>query len=158
MLHAPITHTDAWIQRINHMRLSLLKTAGPRAFVRATPLFLYPNWWANETGDKLAKREERSVATVPSPSIVEGRTNAIANYRPFNDLHRISLPTRLICAEDDFLTPPYFTQRIAGEIKHAEVQWMARGRHACSQTVPDEFNKVVLDYLTGIEKKNGAAA
>lgn len=157
VLYAPITHADAWIQRINRMRLTLLKTAGPRAFVRATPLFLYPNWWVNENGNKLAELEERSVATMPSPYIVESRTNAIASYHPFNDLHRISLPTLLVCAHDDFLTPPYFTQRIACEIKHAEVQWIARGGHACSQTVPDEFNKVVLDFLMGIEKKNSAA-
>jgi aminoacrylate hydrolase len=104
-------------------------------------------------GDKLAELEERSIATMPPPSIVESRTNAIANYHPFNDLHRISLPTLLVCAEDDFLTPPYFTQRIAGEIRQAEVQWIARGGHACSQTVPDEFNKVVLDFWPGLKRR-----
>ena len=151
VLYAPITHADAWIQRINRMRLTLLETSGPRAFVRATPLFLYPNWWVNENAEALAELEERSVATMPPPYVVESRTNAIATYHPLNELHRITLPTLLVCAKDDFLTPPYFTERIADQIKHAEVAWIERGGHACSQTVPEEFNRVVLEFLSKVE-------
>lgn len=40
VLYATITHADAWIQRVNRMRLTLLKTAGPRLRPRdaAVPL------------------------------------------------------------------------------------------------------------------------
>lgn len=154
VLYAPITHVDAWIQRCNRMRVALLKTAGPRAFVRATPLFLYPNWWVNENGDKLAELEERSVAMFPPSYVVESRTKAIASYNPIENLHKIKLPTLLVCAEDDFLTPPYFTKRIAEEMKHAELKWIGKGGHACSQTAAEQFNSIVLDFLKRNSKGN----
>jgi aminoacrylate hydrolase len=148
VLYAPITHADAWIQRCMNMRVTMLRSAGPRAFVRTTPLFLYPNWWINENDDKLAELEERSAAVFPPSYVIESRTRAIASYHPFENLHKIELPTLLVCAEDDFLTPPYFTRRIAEKIKHAELKWIERGGHACSQTAAEEFNLIVLDFLT----------
>ncbi len=129
------------------MRRTLLDTAGPRAFARATAIFLYPDWWVNANSEALARLEEATVEQFPPRYVVESRSQAIANYSAVNDLHKLKLPTLLLCAKDDFLTPAYFTENLAKLMPHAELAWLEDGGHACSQTRPDEFNAIVLDFL-----------
>ena len=147
VIYASTTHFDPWIRRCIEMRRTLLETAGPRAFARATPIFLYPDWWVNENAEALAKLEEATVAAFPPRYVVESRSEAIARYSAVEELHRLKLPTLLVCARDDFLTPPYFTEALSRLIPHAETAWLEKGGHACSQTVPDAFDAVVLDFL-----------
>jgi aminoacrylate hydrolase len=148
VIYASITHFDPWIARCIEMRRTLLETAGPRAFARVTPVFLYPDWWVNANTEALERLEEATVASFPPRYVVESRSLAIASYSAVADLHKLKLPTLLLCAKDDFLTPPYFTEHLAKLLPHAEVAWMEDGGHACSQTRSDEFNAIVLEFLS----------
>ncbi len=148
VIYASTTHFDPWIRRCIEMRRTLLETAGPRAFARATPIFLYPDWWVNANVEALERLEEATVDAFPPRYVVESRSQAIANYSAVEELHKLTLPTLLLCARDDFLTPPYFTEDLARLIPHGEVAWLAKGGHACSQTRPEEFNSIVLEFLT----------
>jgi aminoacrylate hydrolase len=53
----------------------------------------------------------------------------------------------VLCAKDDFLTPAYFSEKLAQAIQGAELVLLEGGGHACSETTPDVFNKTVLDFL-----------
>jgi len=59
----------------------------------------------------------------------------------------------VLCAEDDFLTPLYFSHQLAGAIAGARLVTMEKGGHAASQTMPEEFNRVVIDYLLAQESR-----
>ena len=63
------------------------------------------------------------------------------------ELGRITTPTLVICAKDDNQTPAYFSQALAAAIPSAELALLDYGAHACSRTVPDEFNSRVLRFL-----------
>lgn len=144
---ASLTRSDSWVRRCIEIRRTLLRTAGPRAFAKATPVFLYPDWWVKENAQKLAELEEATVAAFPPTYVVESRSEAVAAFDLSAQLHRIALPTMVICARDDFLTPPYFSQELADLIPNSELVWIQRGGHAFTQTVPDAFNAPVHDFL-----------
>ena len=60
-------------------------------------------------------------------------------------------PTLVFCAADDRLTPLYFSQELLARIPGARLLVAEKGGHAHSQTMPEEFNSIVLQYLLGQE-------
>ena len=44
------------------------------------------------------------------------------------------VPTLVICAKDDILTPPYFSRELARQIPGAELVELERGGHCASET------------------------
>ncbi len=148
VIYASTAYFDTWIQRCIEIRRALLDAAGPRAFARATPVFLYPDWWVNENPEALERLENATVEAFPPRYVVESRSRAMVAHNTTGELHKIKLPTLLLCARDDILTPPYFTENLSRLIPHAEVAWLEKGGHACSQTCPEQFNSIVLEFLS----------
>jgi len=79
--------------------------------------------------------------------IVVSRLEAGLAFDRTSELAQIQTPTMVICAKDDNLTPPYFSEELAKLIPNPKLVLLERGGHACAQTVPDEFNKIVLSFL-----------
>ena len=71
----------------------------------------------------------------------------MVNFDRHDDLGAIHSPTLVICAEDDFLTPMYFSEQLARAIPGSRLLRLPRGGHACSQSTPAEFNAALLDFL-----------
>ena len=60
---------------------------------------------------------------------------------------RIKTPTLVIGAEDDIVTPAYFSEELARLIPGAEVKIFPRGGHYFNQVRAREFNNAVLPFL-----------
>ena len=82
-------------------------------------MFLYPDWWINENIGLLEERERVAVPNFPPAEIVASRIDAIVAFDRTADLPNIRLPTLVICAKDDILTPPYFSRELAWLIPNA---------------------------------------
>ena len=54
---------------------------------------------------------------------------------------------RVLCAEDDILTPRYFSAEFARLIAGAKSVFVPRGGHALSRTEPALFDAAVLPFL-----------
>jgi len=50
------------------------------------------------------------------------------------------------------VTPPYYAQQLAETIPNATLKTLKTGGHMYMVTVPDEYNRAVLDWLTAIER------
>jgi aminoacrylate hydrolase len=147
VIYASWTKADPFFRRVFEARRSLLLAAGAAAYVRATGIFLYPDWWVNENSELLEERERLAIAAFPSPEIVASRIDAIVEFDRAADLSRIRTPTLVICAKDDFLTPPYFSRELTRLIPGAELVLLERGGHCASETNAGEFNQAVLSFL-----------
>jgi aminoacrylate hydrolase len=145
--YAGWTKTDPFMSRVLDARRTLLTASGTRAYAKCSPIFLYPHWWINQNADFLEKREERSIPTMAAPEIGAARIDALMAFDRTADLHKIKTPTMILCAKDDYLTPAYFSEELAKAIKGSELVLLEGGGHACSETTPEIFNKVVLDFL-----------
>jgi len=64
-----------------------------------------------------------------------------------SELERIKTPSLVIGAEDDMVTPSYFSEELARLIPAAEVKLFPRGGHFFTQVRAREFNNAVLPFL-----------
>ena len=147
VLYATWTRADPFFRRVFEARRSLLTAAGTAAYARSTPVFLYPDWWTNQNIALLEERERVSIPNFPAAEIVASRIDAIVAFDRSADLPRIKTPTLVLCAKDDFLTPPYFSEALAQRIPGAKLKLLERGGHCASETALEQFNAAVLEFI-----------
>lgn len=141
------TKADPFFRRCFAVREELLLKSGPAAYQHAAPLFLYPSWWIDANAERLEREEKASLAAFPPVEVAASRIDAILAFDRTGQLSRIRTATLVVCAKDDNLTPAYFSEALARSIPGAELVLLERGGHACSQTVVEEFNSMVLKFL-----------
>ena len=147
VIYASWTKADPFFQRVFEARRTLLTAAGPAAYIRSTPVFLYPDWWINENIGLLEQREKTVIPNFPAIEIAASRIDAIMEFDRTADLSKISTPTMVICAKDDILTPPYYSRALAERIPGAELIELDRGGHCASETNKLAFEQVVLGFI-----------
>lgn len=135
---------DPHTERCFDVRLDLLRSSGPEAYVRAQPIFLYPAGWSSMNSGMLDVEAEHQLERFPPVATVEKR---IAAARAFELRPGPPCPTLLVAAADDLLVPAHCTALLAGELADATVESLQWGGHACNVTDPDTFNRVVLKFL-----------
>ena len=139
---------DPWFSRCFETRATLLREAGPAAYVRAQGLFIFPPWWVGANDAQLAKLEEAQLAHFPPEEIVLSRIAAITSYGPGEELGSIATPCLVVCADDDHLTPPHLSVDMHRLIPGSDLALLPTGGHFNTITRPEEFNETVLGWLT----------
>jgi aminoacrylate hydrolase len=147
VIYASWPKADPFFRRVFEARRALLMSAGAAAYVRSTPVFLYPDWWINENIALIEQREKPAIANFPPVEIVASRIDAIMAFDRTADLPRIKTPTLVLCAKDDILTPPYYSRELARVIPRAEYRELDRGGHCASEANAAAFERAVLDFI-----------
>ncbi|MGZ8298071.1 MAG: pyrimidine utilization protein D [Allosphingosinicella sp.] len=135
---------DPHTERCFDVRLDLLRSSGPEAYVRAQPIFLYPAGWSSMNSGMLDIEAEHQLERQPPAATLEKR---IAAARAFELRPGPACPTLLVAAADDMLVPAHCSELLAGELANATVARLEWGGHACNVTDPDAFNRLVLKFL-----------
>lgn len=138
---------DPHFARCFDARLALLRNSGPRAYVEAQPIFLFPANWISGHHEQLDAGTEQHLAHFAGAEAYEKRIAALRAFDVDAKLSQISARTLALAAEDDMLVPSNCSRRLAAGIKGAELAMMAWGGHGCNVTDPDGFNARVLDFL-----------
>ena len=145
--YASWTKADGHVRLCFFVRRRLLRDSGALAYIRATPLFLMPNWWIRDSEEALEQAATDTLNNFPSVEIADARIDAVLAFDRTEKLGEIRTPMLVLCARDDFLTPPYYSEELARLIPGSELVILQKGGHACSQTTPAQFNEVVLPFL-----------
>lgn len=138
---------DAHFARCFDTRLALLRDSGPRAYLHAQPLFLFPANWISEHAEQLAAEEEAQLAHFAGAEAYEKRIAALRAFDVDARLTEIRVPTLALAAADDMLVPSNCSRRLAEGIAGARLAMMEWGGHACNVTDPKGFDAQVLDFL-----------
>ena len=146
-IYASWTKADPFFRRVFEARRALLTASGAAPYVRSTAVFLYPDWWVNQNIGLLEEREKLVIPAFPPAEIVASRIDAIVAFDRTADLPNIRVPTLVVCARDDILTPPYFSRELAQKIPGAELAELERGGHCASEVDPPAFNHAVLGFI-----------
>ncbi|OJU29362.1 MAG: pyrimidine utilization protein D [Alphaproteobacteria bacterium 64-6] len=141
------TKADGFFRRCFEVRRELLLKSGPQAYVKATPIFLHPSWWIRDNIEVLERTEADVYGSDPDVGIMNSRIDALLKFDWTGRLGEIDKNVLVLGVRDDHLTPAYFSRELAEAIPNAELVIMEDGAHAASQTVPAEFNRIVLDYI-----------
>jgi 2-hydroxy-6-oxonona-2,4-dienedioate hydrolase len=64
-----------------------------------------------------------------------------------DELQEITLPTCLIWGKNDTITPPMVAEEFHKIIPNSELHWIDKCGHAPMMEVPEEFNKILSDFL-----------
>jgi len=147
VLSASWTKPDAYFRRMFGLRKDILLRLGPSAYVQANTLYLYPSWWVARNNERLRQQEAQGLAVFPPTEIAASRIDAILAFDRTESLSRIKTPTLVIGAEDDIVTPSYFSEELARLIPGAEIKIFPRGGHAFTQVRVREYSQAVLPFL-----------
>src|SRR5436190_4595901 len=147
VLSATWTKPDAYFRRLFGLRKDILLRLGPSAYVAANTLYLYPSWWVTRNNERLRQLEAQNLAVFPPTEVAASRIDAILAFDRTESLGRIKTPTLVVGAEDDIVTPSYFSEELARLIPGAEIKIFPRGGHAFTQVRAREFNQAVLPFL-----------
>jgi aminoacrylate hydrolase len=143
---------DPHTERCFDTRLALLRDSGPRAYVHAQPLFLYPAQWISDHHGQLQDEEEVHLGHLPTSEMIERRIAAARRFDIVARLKQIAVPTLLVVSEDDMLVPSACSDALVGGITGAQIARMNTGGHACNITRPDDFTKLLLNWFDGKEE------
>lgn len=141
------THCDPFFRRLFEARRELLLKCGPGLNARFHPLWLYPPQWIGAHDEEIAEEQRRAVMGAPPVEVSVARIDAIMAFNRRAGLSRIKAPTLVVCSDNDYITPGYFSEALARAIPDAKLAIAHGAGHAFSKTRPEEFNRLVLDFL-----------
>ena len=130
------------------MRRDVLVNSGVQDYFMVGTLLASPAWWLAERFQSAEDYFRERVADFPGLDVELGRLNAVTTHDLRAKIAAIRVPTLVICARDDQLTPPSMSEELAQAIPGAEHVVLAEGGHFCPATVTSAYNSAVLEFLT----------
>jgi len=152
VIYSSTTRGDSYRRNIFDLRKKILANMGPQAYAQFTSILLYPPFWHNSHDADLKELESRADISLGNADVQGSRFQAILNFDRRRELQNIRIPVLVMCANDDILTPRYFSEEFADLIPGCKTRWFERGGHALSQTMTEEFNQDVIDFMESAER------
>lgn len=148
-----LTLINAWAAPNPHSarcfdaRLALLEAVGPRAYVEAQPIFLYPANWCAANAERVDAEVEHCAAHFPETITMKARIAALRRFDISDRLADIGVPTLVSVAKDDVLVPWTCSLSLAHGLPNAQLHTVEHGAHAHNITAANEFNEQLLAFL-----------
>ncbi len=101
---------DPYRHKLLGLRRRLYEQLGGEAYAQFRTLLLYPPYWINAHHRELAAAEARDGGDLGGPEVQASRLDAILAFDRRKEFHRITVPTLVVCADDDLLAPRYFSE------------------------------------------------
>jgi aminoacrylate hydrolase len=142
---------DAHLRRCFDVRREILLACGPRSYVRAQPLFLYPPQWIADHDAQLEAEAIEMTAHFPSVEVMMRRIAMFLEFDALERLGSVRAPTLVVSSRDDMLVPPSQSDRLAAGIPGARHLRFEHGGHASTAVAPEPFNDAVLAFLAELD-------
>ena len=143
------THCDPWFRGLFEARREILRQGGPELYAAFYPLWVYPPEYVNAHDSGIEEERRQAVAGAPPVEVAMGRINALLAFDRRAGLPRIQAPTLVVASDNDYVIPSYHAEALARAIPGARLVILRGGGHANTATQPDEFNRIVLEFLEG---------
>lgn len=160
---ASLVLINAWSRPNSHSarcfdaRLALLGACGPRAYVEAQPIFLYPAAWCVANAARVQAEVDHAFAHFPGEATMRARIGALRAFDVHDRLAEIDVPTLVAAATDDTLVPWTCSQALHDELPDAVLDLVRQGGHAHSVTEAESFNHSMLSFLARVGTRGVSA-
>ena len=138
---------DAHTRRCFEIRVALLKGAGPEAYVRAQPIFLYPATWLAANAERMAAEDAHALSGFQGSDNLLRRIEALLRFDATAQLDALKLPVLLSAARDDVLVSCSQSEALAARLPDATLDVAPFGGHGLNVTEPAAFNALLLGFL-----------
>jgi aminoacrylate hydrolase len=147
VLSATWAGPDPYFRRLFECRKEVLLTQGIEAYLRASVLVLAPPDWVSRNDATIAELHRAQAASWPPREIIASRIDAIVAFDRRAKLGQIRVPTLVVVAQDDMVTPKFYSDELARAIPGASYAVLDGGGHFVPQILADSYNRAVGTFL-----------
>src|SRR6266581_2717846 len=116
---------DPYFRRLFEARKQTLRASGMEAYLAGSALVLAPPWWVSAN-------------------------DAILAFDRRARMREIRVPTLVVVAADDMVTPPFYSRELADGVPGAKLVVLDGGGHFVPSIFPDQYNAVVGGFLRSV--------
>jgi aminoacrylate hydrolase len=150
VLSATWAGQDPYFRRLFESRRETLVTSGVEAYLRASVLMLAPPWWVRANDAVLVEQHRRTAAASPPVEVLTSRIDAIVRFDRRARLGEIRVPTLVIVAADDMITPRFYSDELAERIPGAKLVVLDGGGHFAPNVLPAPYTAAVGAFLRSV--------
>ena len=143
--------------------LAGIALVGSGARLRVTPLIkdevirnyshaaeVIAEWaYSPKTDSKLRRASVQELLEVPA-AVTYGDFEACDRFDKMNEIGRMSLPTLIVCGEDDKLTPIKYSQYMKERIRGAQLVIIPGAGHSVMLEKPEELNAALRSFISNL--------
>jgi len=105
--------------------------------------------YSPKTDAKLKRASIQELLEVPA-DVTHGDFEACDRFNRMNEIDRISLPTLIVCGEDDALTPVRYSQYMKDRIPNARLVIIPDAGHSVMLEKPEELNRALRAFVSDL--------
>jgi aminoacrylate hydrolase len=150
VLSATWAGPDPYFRRVFESRRQTLVDSGIEAYLRASSLFQATPWWISQNDEFLTDLHRLQAAAAAPQEVLLSRIDAILRHDRRLRLLEIRLPTFVIVAQDDMITPRFYSDELASRIPDAKLVVLETGGHYAPVTNAAPYNAAVGSFLRSV--------
>jgi aminoacrylate hydrolase len=150
VLSATWAGPDAYFRRMFESRKQTLLDSGVEAFLKASALVQTTPQWVSENDEFLTELHRVTAETCPPVEVMASRIDAILRHDRRSRLLQIRVPTLVIVARDDMITPQFYSEELASAIPGAKLIVLEAGGHYAPAIQSAAFNAAVGAFLRAV--------
>jgi len=147
VLSATWTHADGYFRRLFEARRELLERGAGHLYQRLSTLTLLSPEWIAGNEEAVREREAQAPSDPVDLRILMYRIDALLRHDGRDWARRVQCPTLVIVAQDDAVTPAYFSRALAPLVPGASLTLLPKGGHLVPQTEPVTYNAALASFL-----------
>ncbi|HAX03251.1 MAG: alpha/beta hydrolase [Tenericutes bacterium GWC2_34_14] len=147
-------YTSPWLQEIGHQWNAIGRTRDGKTYYQATIPVIYSPSYFESSLDWMKKREQILIPIFSNPvflDAMERLTNSAESFDARKDLDKITSPTLIVAADEDYLTPIANQRQLHQMIKGSEMVILPGVGHASMYERPLLFVTLVLGFINALE-------
>ena len=147
VLSATWAGPDPYFRRLFESRKQALLSSGIAEYLRGAALVQYPPWWISANDALISERHAALIPASAPVDVIASRIDAIVRHDCRARLGDIRVPTLVIVAADDMITPRLYSEEIASRIPGATLVVVEKGGHLAPAIAAPAYNEAVGAFL-----------
>jgi aminoacrylate hydrolase len=147
VLSATWAGPDPYFTRLFESRKQALLDSGIAEYLRGAALFQYPPSWISANDALISERHAALIPASAPVEVIASRIDAIVRHDRRARLGDIRVPTLVIVAADDMITPRLYSEEIASRIPGAKLVVVETGGHLAPAIAAPAYNEAVGAFL-----------
>jgi aminoacrylate hydrolase len=150
VLSATWAGPDPFFRRLFESRKQTLLDSGVEAYLRASSLLQTTPRWVSDNDEFLTDLHRVTAANAAPVEVIASRIDAILRHDRRRRLLQIRVPTLVVVARDDMITPLFYSEELASGIPGAKLIVLESGGHFSPAIHSAPYNAAVGAFLRSL--------
>ena len=150
VLSATWAGPDPYFRRMFESRKQTLLDSGVEAYLKASSLVQSTPRWVSDNDEFLAELHRITAESAAPVEVMASRIDAILRHDRRSRLLQILVPTLVIVARDDMITPQFYSEELASAIPGAKLIVLEGGGHFSPAIHSAAYNAAVGVFLRAL--------